>query len=122
MGPESRIERADARAVKARGGASYKFVSPARSNVPDRINLFGVQPMADALQDYVNERVEFNSTVDSRSARFEARRLLALAIRFAEYKAPGKKLRAGQVREKARLEALGFVVDVVDGQLPLPLE
>ena len=60
--------------VKATGGVSYKFTSPARRNVPDRLDLFGVLPMADALMDYVNERVEFRQEIDCRSARFEARR------------------------------------------------
>jgi hypothetical protein len=122
MGPESRIELQLVRAVKADGGVSYKFTSPARRNVPDRLNLYRVRRMAETLMDVVNERVEFNNPMDFRSAYFEAQRLLALAIRFAEVKAPGKKLRPGQKREKERLEALGFQVDVVDGQLPLPLE
>jgi hypothetical protein len=122
MGPESRIELQLVRAVKAEGGVSYKFTSPARRNVPDRLNLYRVRRMAESLMDVVNERVEFNNSMDMRSAYFEAQRLLALAIRFAEVKAPGKKLRPGQQRERKRLQDLGFTVDVVDGQLPLPLE
>jgi len=35
-------------------------------------------------------------------------------IRFVECKAPGKKPRAGQVREHARLRKMGFVVEVID--------
>lgn len=88
---ESIIEHADTKATAALGGLSLKFVSPGRSNVPDRIKLFPVPQ--------------------------EHQEIVARYFRFAEYKAPNKKPRPGQVREHERLRALGFAVDVID-QLP----
>lgn len=85
---ESAIERADKEATSAQGGLSLKFVSPGRTNVPDRIKLFPVPP--------------------------EHREIVARYFRFAEYKAPNKKPRPGQVREHERLRAMGFAVDVID--------
>lgn len=69
-------------------GIAYKFVSPARRNVPDRLLLVPVPP--------------------------EHRELVARYVRFAECKAPGCKPTKGQAREHARLRELGFVVEVVD--------
>ena len=85
---ESTIEAADTKATAAQGGLSLKFVSPGRANVPDRIKLFPVPPAHQAI--------------------------VAQYFRFAEYKAPNKKPRPGQVREHARLRAMGFAVDVID--------
>jgi hypothetical protein len=85
---ESTIERADKEATAALGGLSLKFVSPGRAHVPDRIKLFPVPP--------------------------EHREIVGKYFRFAEYKAPNKKPRPGQVREHERLRAMGFSVDVID--------
>lgn len=85
---ESAIERADKEATTALGGLSLKFVSPGRANVPDRIKLFPVPP--------------------------EHQEIVARYFRFAEYKAPNKKPRPGQVREHDRLRTMGFAVDVID--------
>lgn len=85
---ESAIEAADTKATAAQGGLSLKFVSPGRANVPDRIKLFPVPP--------------------------EHQAIVARYFRFAEYKAPNQKPRPGQVREHARLRAMGFTVDVID--------
>ena len=85
---ESTIEHADTKATAAQGGLSLKFVSPGRANVPDRIKLFPVPP--------------------------EHQAIVAQYFRFAEYKAPNKKPRPGQVREHARLRAMGFTVEVLD--------
>lgn len=65
--------------VKAMGGISYKFTSPGRVGVPDRIVALP----------------------DSR-------------LVFVELKAPGKKPEAHQLREHARLRALGQRVEVID--------
>ena len=64
-------------AAAAQVGLSLKFVSPGRANVPDRIKLFPVPP--------------------------EHQEIVARYFRFAEYKAPNKKPRPGQVREHDRL-------------------
>lgn len=89
---ESAVESADAEETAAVGGLCLKFVSPGRANVPDRIKLFPVPP--------------------------EHQELVARYFRFVEYKAPKKKPRPGQVREHARLRAMGFAVDVIDQKPP----
>lgn len=71
------------------GGASYKFTSPARRNVPDRLVI--MRPIPPEVQP-----------------------IIARYVRFVELKAPGKKPTSGQLREHSRLTALGMRVDVVD--------
>lgn len=85
---ESAVETADKQATEDQGGLCLKFVSPGRANVPDRIKLFPVPP--------------------------EHQEIVARYFRFVEYKAPKRKPRPGQVREHARLRAMGFAVDVID--------
>lgn len=88
---ESKVEAAHCAADKAAGGMPYKFTSPARANVPDRLRLFPIP--------------------------VEHRELVAKYVRFAEFKAPGKKPTAAQEREHQRLRDMGFVVDVIS-ELP----
>jgi hypothetical protein len=76
---ESDIEHYLGLRVKSLGGISYKFTSPGRVGVPDRIVV-----LPDA-------------------------RLV-----FVELKATGKKPLAHQLREHARLVALGQRVEVID--------
>jgi hypothetical protein len=76
---ESDIESYLGLRVKSMGGISYKFVSPGRVGVPDRIVV-----LPDAK------------------------------LMFVELKATGKKPAAHQLREHARLRALGQRVEVID--------
>lgn len=85
---EKVVEAALVGRIKRLAGIAYKFVSPARRNVPDRIVLLPVPP--------------------------EHQELVARYIHFVELKAPGKSPTAGQQREHARLWALGFAVRVFD--------
>ncbi|MDP2263264.1 MAG: VRR-NUC domain-containing protein [Hydrogenophaga sp.] len=85
---EKDVEADHRDAVKADGGISYKFVSPARRSVPDRLDLRPVPP--------------------------EHRELVARYVRFTECKRPGEKPTPAQQREHDMLRGLGFVVDVVD--------
>lgn len=78
---EKDVEKYFCQEVKKAGGVAYKFTSPARVNVPDRMVLFP----------------------DAR-------------VYFVELKAPGKKPTEGQLREHARLQALGFEVSVIDSK------
>lgn len=82
---ESKIEMHLREQIEAIGGLCYKFVSPGRRNVPDRIVLWSDDP------GYSPPR-----TV------------------FIELKAPGKKPTPGQLREHERLRELGFQVEVLD--------
>jgi hypothetical protein len=85
---ESKIEKALVDEVKAVGGRAYKFVSPGRSGVPDRLCLLPVP-----------ERL---------------RKTIAKYVYFVECKAPGKKPRIRQQREAQELRDLGYRVDVKD--------
>ncbi|HCU0880056.1 VRR-NUC domain-containing protein [Morganella morganii] len=75
------IERHLVNEVKKAGGIAYKFVSPGRRAVPDRLIL-----------------------------------LPGGKVIFVECKAPGEKPRPDQLREHARLFALGHQVIVLDGK------
>jgi len=86
---ESKVEDAHVASVKAEGGTSYKFTSPGRTAVPDRLDL---RPITDPWH----------------------KELVARYVRFTEAKRPGAKPTPAQEREHARLRALGFRVDVVD--------
>lgn len=85
---ESQVEDKHVARVKGDGGVSYKFTSPARRSVPDRLDL---RPIPLAVRD-----------------------LVAQYVRFTECKRPGEKPTEPQLREHARLRALGFRVDIVD--------
>lgn len=77
--------------AKRRGGIAYKFTSPSRRSVPDRLRLLPI-PEAD-------------------------RATVAKYVSFVEAKAPGKKATPAQAREHKRLCALGYVVYVMDSKV-----
>lgn len=85
---ESTVEAAHIAEIKQAGGHSYKFVSPGRVGVPDRLDLLPI-PAA-------------------------ARHVVAQYVRFTECKRPGKSPTAIQEREHQRLRDLGYRVDIVD--------
>ena len=85
---EKPIERALCDRAKTRGIAAYKFTSPARAAVPDRLLL---APIPEWL-----------------------RPVVAQYVRFVEVKRTGAKPTAPQQREHERLRALGYTVDIVD--------
>lgn len=81
---ESQIEAHLRKRIEAIGGLCYKFVSPGRRHVPDRIVLWSDDP------GYVPPK-----TI------------------FVELKAPGEKPTPGQLREHGRLRGLGYRVEVL---------
>lgn len=85
---EADIEKHGGDLVKDLGGIPYKFTSPARRAVPDRLNLLPIPP--------------------------EHREIVARYVRFVEYKAPGEKATASQEREHKTLRDLGYYVTVID--------
>lgn len=89
---EAVVEKAHMDRVKADGGISFKFVSPSRRSVPDRLDL---RPVPHAV-----------------------RELVAKYVRFTECKRPGEVATPAQEREHNRLRALGYQVDVVDEVKP----
>lgn len=85
---ESTIEQHAVAMFKALGDLPYKFTSPGRRNVPDRLRLCEIPA--------------------------EHRQIVARYVQFIEFKATGEKPTAAQEREHARLRKLGFRVEVVD--------
>lgn len=85
---ENSIEKKLCKLVKQHDGIPYKFVSPGKRGVPDRLCLF---PVPKQFREIVNT-----------------------FVRFIELKAPGEKLKPHQQREHARLKKLGYDVKVID--------
>lgn len=85
---ESTIEQYGVALFKALGNLAYKFTSPGRRNVPDRLRL--------------------------REIPAEHQAIVARYVQFIEFKATGEKATAAQEREHARLRKLGFRVEVVN--------
>lgn len=74
--------------VKARGGLPYKFTSPSRRSVPDRLCLFPIPP--------------------------EHREIVARYVVFDELKAPKVPPSESQIKEHNLLREMGFFVVVHD--------
>lgn len=86
---EKHVEAALRDDVRTKGGNAYKFTSPGRRSVPDRLVLM---PISDQAH----------------------RDIVARYIRFVETKRPGQKATSAQEREHERIRALGFRVEVID--------
>lgn len=85
---EKIVEENLIKVVKSADGIAYKFTSPARRSVPDRLCLL---PVAAEHQEIVGRYVK-----------------------FVECKAPGKKPTPAQAREHDRLRKMGYDVRVLD--------
>ena len=85
---ESKVEKSVVNYFKEEGGIAYKFVSPGRRGVPDRIGLLPIHEKHRAI---VNRYVK-----------------------FIECKAPGGRLEPWQKREQERLKSMGFETTIVD--------
>lgn len=90
MTRETEVEGTLRRRVNDEGGTPYKFTSPGRIGVPDRLCLFPVPKVH--------------------------RDIVAQYVRFVETKAPGKKPSPHQLREHERLRDMGFQVEVLDNR------
>ncbi len=88
---EKLVESLLVKALERLLGIAYKFTSPGRRNVPDRLCLLAIHDPAHA-------------------------EIVARYVRFVEVKAPGKKPTKAQEREHQRLRSLGYQVDVVDSR------
>jgi hypothetical protein len=86
---ESDVERRYKKKILDVGGVAYKFISPGRRGVPDRLVMLPIPE--------------------------EHRELINKYIWFTELKAPGKKPGAHQLNEIRALRKLGMRVDVIDG-------
>ena len=111
MTRESVIEKYLVDAVKKQGGIAYKFKSPGRRNVPDRMLVTnGMEQAVDAIKHIAryDARIDYESFM---------RDLLFCFISFAEVKATDEVASEAQVREHERLRAYGFIVEVIDSKL-----
>jgi len=102
--------------VKALGGMAVKFTSPQRRSVPDRLVLLDKERAGAELgRVFALYGVDIVS-LDERTLEDFAAGIVAKMIHFQELKATGAKPSPGQLREHARLRALGFVVKVTDNK------
>ena len=85
---EKQIEKCYREKVEEDGGIAYKFVSPGRRGVPDRLAL---RPVAS-----------------------QHRMIVAQYVRFAELKTPEGTIAPWQDREISRLRSMGYLVEVID--------
>jgi hypothetical protein len=85
---EKDIEKKAGKLAKELGYEHYKFTSPARRSVPDRLVLSYIR----------SEHID----------------IVGQYVRFIEYKRPGGLLTIGQAAEIARLTRMGFKADVAD--------
>lgn len=88
---ESEIEAHVVDEYNKANGIPYKFTSPGRRGVPDRLCL---KEITDP----------------------EHRKIVARYVKFIECKAPGKKPRKDQINEISRLIKLGYDVEIVDSK------
>lgn len=112
---ERDIEKHLVTKVKAAGGVAYKFTSPQRRSVPDRIVLLDAAAAARALRKVLAAWGVKGATNESLLER-EATNIVAAMVHFVETKATGVKPTVGQLREHTRLRNLGFRVDVIDNK------
>lgn len=113
---EKDIEAHLTKKVKVAGGVAYKFTSPQRRSVPDRLVLLDVAKAAEALRLAlsalgVQQRIPNEEVLEHHAAK-----IVAAMVHFVEAKAPGGKPTPGQLREHARLRAMGFDVQVFDSK------
>jgi hypothetical protein len=94
------------KAAKA-GRQSYKFTSPQRRSVPDRLTLGDIERATEIVSSMVED--DFGS-------REIAEAVMAEAITFIECKRPGGQPTEAQTREHEKLRARGFRVLVVDSK------
>lgn len=97
---ESQIEQYLVKRVKEAGGIAYKFTSPQRRSVPDRIVL---------LSGGLVYEDEHGSQLP---APYDAEPVTV----FVELKAPGKKPTPAQQREHERIRAVGHRVEIIDSK------
>lgn len=109
---ESAVEHHLCANVKARGGIAYKFTSPQRRSVPDRLVVEDAAGAVVELEVILEELGVHN--VNLPELRGYVMRIAERMIHFVELKATGSKPTEQQAREHAKLRALGFVVRVID--------
>ena len=114
---ESAIEEHLVKKVKANGGIAYKFTSPQRRSVPDRLVLENAGAAAEVLRKLVIRYAREGAIEMTRAQlELEAAEVVAAGIYFVELKATGAKPTELQEREHAKLRERGFTVLVIDSK------
>jgi hypothetical protein len=114
---ERPIEEHLVKRIKAKGGIAYKFTSPQRRSVPDRLVLHGTGGAGFALMRLLTHYgVPLSAMPGMLVLQAQADGLIAAAVQFVELKATGKKATILQEREHAFLRNLGFEVLVIDSK------
>lgn len=114
---ESAIEEYLVKRTKSRGGIAYKFTSPQRRSVPDRLVLGDAKAAAAALYKVVKSydcRSVENATEEELAQ--QVAEIVSHMIHFVELKATGQKPTELQEREHAKLRERGFTVRVIDSK------
>jgi len=101
---EKTIEKHLRKVAVNSGLTPYKFVSPNHRGVPDQLVLGSLETLRSALYDVTGV------ILDDAGLRC----LMASVVQFAECKREGEKPTVIQQREHARLQKMGFTVNVVD--------
>jgi hypothetical protein len=109
--------------VKEAGGIAYKFTSPQRRSVPDRLVLLDIAKAGAKLQDLLDVLCKSIGTYGTGILRFsyeeqekQAAEIIAASMHFVETKATGEKPTVMQEREHTKLRAMGFTVKVIDNK------
>lgn len=113
---EKKVEEHLCKRVKELGGIAYKFTSPQRRSVPDRLVLLDVAKAGEALRAVAKKLGVSAPGWDDELWELHAKLVVAAMVHFVETKATGAKPTTGQLREHARLRALGFTVHVIDNK------
>jgi len=112
---EKQIEAYLVERVKEAGGIAYKFTSPQRRSVPDRLVLLDIVKAAHVLNAVLDD-AGVGHQLELSELEHHAARIVAASMHFVETKATGCKPTPMQEREHARLRAMGFVVKVIDSK------
>jgi hypothetical protein len=110
---EKQIEAHLVKRVKEAGGIAYKFTSPQRRSVPDRLVLLDIAKAAEEVRALLTTELGW-CALNEEELEEAATRIVAASMHFVETKATGCKPTPMQEREHTRLRAMGFVVRVLD--------
>ena len=105
---ERDVEKHLVDSVKALGGIAYKFTSPGRVGVPDRLVVLPAR-----------EVKKWDGKLAPGAICAAEGWVVPARLFFAELKAPGRTATAGQAREHDRLRSLGQDVYVLDSHVAI---
>lgn len=111
---EKEIEARARDRARARGGDLWKFVSPGRRGVPDRIRFGGEQGLRLALDLLYEIVLKTRQHGTGDLSADDVRAIVECVIGFVEFKAPGERPTTEQLRVIQKLRSWGLTVEVVD--------